>query len=230
MLYGRRKGPRLRRSRARLLATRLPGLTVPITFDSSGRPGPLAPAALFSRPIADLWLEIGFGDGAHLVRQALNYPAIGMIGCEPYVNGVASLLSRLARTGADLIRIHPDDALTLLPALPPASVGRIFILFPDPWPKRRHHKRRLINRANLDALARVLRPGGELRMATDFAAYGSWILWQCVRHPAFRWAARRPADWRVRPIDWPETRYERKAIEAGRRCCYLTFRRVAVGS
>lgn len=181
--------------------------------------------ALFAGPIADVWLEIGFGGGEHTLAQARQYPTIGMIGCEPYVNGVASLLDGMDREGLSNIRIHADDARELLMALPDDSIGKAFILFPDPWPKRRHHKRRIVNSETLDALARILRPGGELRMATDDPIYATEILALATSHLGFGWTARRPKDWQNRPTDWPQTRYETKAVRAGRPSHFYIFRR-----
>ena len=183
------------------------------------------PAALFGdrRPV---WLEIGFGDGAHLAAQAAAHPEIGFIGVEPFVNGVAALLARIDREGLANIRIFTDDARLLLGALPDASVARLFVLFPDPWPKRRHHKRRLVNRATVAEFARILAPGGELRLATDDAGYARWMLEALLAEPRLDWLAERAADWRERPADQPPTRYEAKALAAGRRPVHLRFRRL----
>jgi tRNA (guanine-N7-)-methyltransferase len=218
-IYGRRRGRRLRPGRRRLLEELLPRLSI----DPAA--GPIDPARLFERPLADLWLEVGFGSGEHLAAQASAHPDIGMIGCEPFVNGVAKLLSRIAANGLDNIRVVADDAGPLIDALPRASVGRVFVLFPDPWPKKRHHRRRFVSPANLDALARIMRDGGELRLASDDMGYIRWMLFHTLRHGAFEWLARGPRDWRDRPADWPETRYEQKAKAAGAACVYLRFRR-----
>ena len=148
-----------------------------------------------------------------------------MIGCEPFVNGVASLLRQIDEGGLDNIRIHPDDARPLIDSLPDAAIARCFLLFPDPWPKARHHRRRFVQPATLDALARVLADGAEFRLASDDAGLIDWMLFHLRRHPAFRWTAERAADWRTRPEDWPETRYESKALHG--RPCYLRARRIA---
>lgn len=224
--YGRRRSRRLRPRRRALLETLLPGLR--LTPPSDG--APLDPAALFARPPADIWLEVGFGAGEHLAAQARAHPEVGFIGCEPFVDGVAALLAALddaARAGApiDNVRILDDDARPLLDALPDACLGRVFLLFSDPWPKRRHHRRRVIQRATLDSLARLMRPGAELRFASDHMGYVAWTLQHMLAHPAFEWTARRPADWRQRPADWPATRYQRKALAEGRVCVYLRFAR-----
>jgi len=191
-------------------------------------PGPslLDPATLFSHPTADLWFEIGFGGGEHLAWQAREHRDIGFIGCEPFENGVASLLHHAEAAGLDNLRIEQGDARLVLARLPDASVGRLFVLFPDPWPKLRHHRRRIIGPQTLDLFARVLKDGAELRAATDDPPYAAWMLFHLRRHPAFAWTARGPRDWRERPADWPQTRYEAKARSEGRSSAYLTFRRL----
>ncbi len=186
---------------------------------------PLDPTTLFGPAPRACWLEIGFGAGEHLVWQASHHPEIGLIGCEPFVNGVATALARLEASGLGNVRLWPEPAAPLLDALADASLARVFVLFPDPWPKLRHHKRRFIQRANLDRLARLLVDGGELRVATDDPDYRRWILAEILGHGGFAWLARRPADWRDRPGDWPPTRYEAKARAAGRPPVYLRFAR-----
>ena len=220
VLYGRKRGRPLSPGREAALRDRLPGLTVALPEP----PARLEPRALFKPPPTHVWLEIGFGKGEHLAAQAEARPEIGFIGCEPYLNGVASLLARVDERRLDNVRIFTDDARALIGALDDRSIGRAFALFPDPWPKTRHHKRRLLSTATLDALARVLEPEAELSVATDHAGYARWILARVLRHPRFEWTARGRDDWRQRPADWPETRYERKAAAAGRRCLYLRFR------
>lgn len=217
-VHGRRRGRPLRPGRQALLDTLLPRLAVPTDRW-------IDPQTLFGRPVHAVWLEVGFGGGEHLAWQAAHNPNIGFIGCEPFVNGVAALLARIDREGLDNIRIHPDDARDVLAALPPAAVGRAFVLFPDPWPKARHAKRRFVQAETLDALARLMPAGAELRMATDDPVQLVWMLQVTLAHPAFEWTARRAADWRERPADWPATRYERKAARQGRRSTYLRFLR-----
>ncbi len=217
--HGRRHGRRLRPGRQRLLDDLLPRLTVSL---DAGR---LDPFALFQPPPAEVWLEIGFGAGEHLAEQAEAHPGIGFIGSEMFVNGVAALLSQVEAKGLANIRIFPDDARRLLDALPDSCLGRAFLLFPDPWPKKRHADRRFVSDANLDRLARVMKPGAELRVASDDPGHVAWILARILAHPSFHWTARRAGDWRVRPADWPETRYEAKAAVQGRPSTYLTFRR-----
>jgi tRNA (guanine-N7-)-methyltransferase len=187
--------------------------------------GQLDIAALFGNAHPSTWLEIGFGGGEHLAQMAEQHPQIGFIGCEVFENGIVKLLAQIERRRRDNIRIFPDDARFITAALPPASVGRVFILFPDPWPKRRQHKRRIVSRATLDTLAEIMTDDAELRMATDDAGYLCWILEHITAHPAFEWLARRPADWRERPPDWPPTRYEAKARAAGRPPTFLRVRR-----
>jgi tRNA (guanine-N7-)-methyltransferase len=182
--------------------------------------------ALFPQPVREVWLEIGFGGSEHLAWQARHHPDIGLIGCEPFEDGVVKLLSAIELEGLGNVRVCADDARPLLRLLPPTSIGRAFILFPDPWPKKRHHKRRLVSAATLGELARIMAAGAELRIATDVGPYASEILRAVLGAGAtFRWIAARPQDWRQRPLDWPPTRYERKATAEGRRCYYFRFQR-----
>ena len=220
-VWGRRQGPKLRPGRRSLLEERLPevGFTIPET-------GRLDPRVLFGGEDRPVWLEIGFGGGEHLAWQAEANPGVGLIGVEPFVNGVARLLSFLEERGCRNVRVLTDDARLLLTALPDASLDRTFVLFPDPWPKLRHQKRRIVNRATVAELARALKPGAELRVATDDADYARWMLEALLAEPRLEWTAERAADWRERPADWPATRYEEKALAAGRRPTFLRFRRV----
>jgi tRNA (guanine-N7-)-methyltransferase len=191
--------------------------------------GALDPAALFDPPRRAVWLEIGFGGGEHLAEQAERRPETGFIGCEVFENGIVKLLGEVERRGLSNVRVFTEDARLLLTTLPAASIERVFVLFPDPWPKARHHKRRLITPATLDRLAVIIAEGGELRLATDDPGYLGWMLETATAHAAFRWLARRPADWRERPPDWPATRYEQKARAAGRPPAFLRFERVPRG-
>jgi len=170
------------------------------------------------------WLEIGFGGGEHLTHIAALYPHVGIIGCEPYINGTGDLLKKIDAEKLSNIRIHPDDARPLIDALPDAVLDKVFILYPDPWPKTRHHKRRIISKEFLDSLARVMKLGAELRLATDHADYATWMLERLLCHPQFTWTAKHSADWLNAWDDWIPTRYEIKAL-AGRPT-YLTFRRL----
>ncbi len=203
----------------------LPRLLIDIQgVGGSGDRGVIDPAALFPRTPESLHLEIGFGGGEHLAAQALAHPEVGFIGCEPFVNGVAHLLG-LIEEHHDNIRLWPDDARVLLGALPEACIERVFILFPDPWPKSRHHKRRLIQTALLAALARVMKPGAELRLATDHADYLTWMLERLLASPDFAWTARSASDWREPPPGWVRTQYQDWAEREGRAITWLVFRR-----
>jgi tRNA (guanine-N7-)-methyltransferase len=187
--------------------------------------GHLDIAALFGTARRSICLEIGFGGGEHLARLAELHQRTGFIGCEVFENGIVKLLAQIEQRRLANIRIFPDDARLIIAAMPPGSVDRVFILFPDPWPKRRQHKRRILSRPTLDGLAEIMTDGAELRVATDDADYLCWILERVTAHPAFEWLARRPADWRERPPDWPPTRYEAKACAAGRPPAFLRVRR-----
>lgn len=215
--YGRRKGHRLRDNHARLMAEVLPRLRLPTGEDPLTRPG------LFPHTVREVWLEIGFGGGEHLLARARENPDIGFIGCEPFVNGMAKLLAGVEEHGLANLRVWDDDAALVLPRLPDASIGRVFVLYPDPWPKRRHRKRRFIGEENLAALARVMRPGAELRFATDIDDYAAWALARVDRSGLFAWHAERADDWRRPWAGWPGTRYEAKALREGRPPMYLTF-------
>jgi tRNA (guanine-N7-)-methyltransferase len=219
-LYGRRRGRPLRPGQRRLTETLLPKLAIPLP--PTGR---LDPVTLFPQRPSAVWLEIGFGGGEHLVEQAERHPDIGFLGCEVFENGIAKLLGELDRRRLGNVRLFTEDARLLIAALAPRSIGRAFILFPDPWPKQRHHKRRLVAPATLDRLAEIMPAGAELRLATDEPGYLAWMLEHATAHPDFVWLARRPGDWRERPLDWPPTRYEQKARAAGRVPVFFRFAR-----
>ncbi|WP_323797938.1 tRNA (guanine(46)-N(7))-methyltransferase TrmB [Nisaea sp.] len=225
VFYGRRRGRRLRAGMEGLLEERLPDLAV-ILPDVNEPGATLDPASLFPYTIKDVWLEIGFGGGEHLAAQAAARPDVGFIGSEPFMNGVASLIRHCEDRGLSNVRIYPDDVRDLLPLLPDASLARITVLFADPWPKKRHHSRRIIQHESIAEFHRLIAPGGELRLATDDVAYLRWMLARATTHRGFRWKARGPSDWRVRPADWPETRYEAKARDQGRRPAFLRFERL----
>ncbi len=221
--HGRRHGKTLRPAQRHYLDEDLarlsPGL---VDWDVNPERQPLDIAALFGdRP---LWLEIGFGGGEHLVHQANLNPGVGLIGCEPFINGVAMLLGKIRQAGASNIRIHPGDARDLFDVLPDASVARAFLLYPDPWPKKRHHRRRFVTPEHLGPLARVMAPGAVLRIATDIPDYVRQSLLEVPR-AGFDWLADGPADWHEPWDDWTSTRYEQKALHDGRKPHYLTFRR-----
>lgn len=219
LLYGRRQSKPLKPRQARLIATLLPTISVP----DPGR-GPIDPRALFPQT-DDIALEVGFGGGEHIAYQALRARGSGFIGAEPFVNGVGKLLALVEEKNLSNIRIHFGDARPLMEALPAASLSRIFVLHPDPWPKKRHFKRRMISPWFLAEAARLLKSGGVLRVASDIDDYVRWTLMHAARTPDFEWTAQSARDWRTRPDDWPQTRYEAKAVKEGRRPVYLIFRR-----
>ena len=218
-LYGRRQSKPLRPRPARLMKTLLPRVAAP---DPAARPLDLA--RLFPGA-SSVWFEIGFGGGEHLAWQAERNPDVGMLGAEPFVNGVAKLLSRIEERDLSNIRIHFGDARPLLEALPDGSIDRLFVLHPDPWPKKRHYKRRMISPWFFNEAARVLSPGAELRVASDIPDYIRWTLMHARHAGDFTWTAEKADDWRRRPDDWPQTRYEAKAAREGRAATYLIFRR-----
>jgi len=221
-LHGRRRGKKLRAGQVSLLATLLPRLAITLPAE----PAKIELAQLFggTLPAGGVWLEVGFGAGEHLVWQAERHPDAGLIGFEPYINGVAKCLAHIERAGVTNARLFTDDARFVMAALPDRSLARVFVLFPDPWPKARHHKRRFVERTNLDVLARLMKPGAELRLATDDPSYLPWLVEHACTHPDFEWLAERPSDWRVRPDDWPPTRYEQKML-AGHKPVFLRIKR-----
>lgn len=221
--YGRIKGKGLKRSQQKCLDEDLAALS-PGAVGREVNPArvQLDLAALFGgRPV---WLEVGFGGGEHMVHQAMLHPEVGIVGCEPYINGVAMLLGRIREAGVGNVRVHPGDVRDLFDVLPAASLERAFLLYPDPWPKKRHHRRRFVTPAHLEPLARAMKPGAILRVATDIPDYVRQTLEQVPRH-GFEWLAEGPADWRAPWDDWLPTRYERKALREARVPHYLTFRR-----
>lgn len=227
VLYGRRQGRPLRPHRQALVDNLLPLVEIASTSDSGG---PIKPEHQFDTEYDAYWLEIGFGAGEHLVWQARTNARVGIIGCEPYINGVARLLADIDESRIANIRIFRDDARVLLARLPDACISRAFVLFPDPWPKSRHNKRRIIGPTVMSDLARILCDGAELRIATDDPGYKGWILHHVLASADFDWLARCPSDWRHRPDDWPPTRYEQKAQNAERRPVFFRFeRRARVG-
>jgi tRNA (guanine-N7-)-methyltransferase len=217
--FGRRKGHRLRAPRAALLESLLPALALDLTAP------PKTLGALFSAPVNEVRLEIGFGGGEYMIAQAQARPPIGFIGVEPFVNGMAKALAAIAAHSISNIRLHHGDATEVLAWLPAASLACVDLLYPDPWPKRRHWKRRFVQDANIAAIARILRPGGEFRFATDIADYAAWTLRHMLRSAHFEWTAERADDWRLPWQGLAPTRYETKAKREGRTPCYLTFRR-----
>lgn len=220
-LWGRRKGKPLSAHRRALLDRWLPVLAI-----DTAKPAPANLGALFPVPVSEACLEIGFGGGEHLLHEARSRPGTGFIGVEPFLNGLAKAVAGIAELGIENVRLFPGDAVALLDWLPAASLTRIDLLYPDPWPKKRHWKRRLVSQENLDRFARTLIPGGSFRVASDIDSYIDWTLRHCLGRPDFDWTAERADDWRKPFRGWPGTRYEAKALAAGRRPTYLDFRRV----
>jgi tRNA (guanine-N7-)-methyltransferase len=218
--YGRRRGRKPSPRQGALLEQELPRVALTLSAPPPARLG-----ELFAPPVNQVWLEIGFGGAEHLLWQARANPQVGLIGCEPFEDGVVKALSAMEREKFANIRLHAHDARPLLRWLPDAGIARAFILFPDPWPKKRHHKRRLVSAATLGELARVMRAGAELRIATDIGEYARWILLAVREQHSFSWVADSPRGWRERGADWPPTRYEQKALGEGRRCSYFRFLR-----
>jgi tRNA (guanine-N7-)-methyltransferase len=201
--YGRLKTRTIKPRQAALVASLLPALRPP--------PGPFDPRRLMPGA-AEVWLEIGFGGGEHMAAQAERYPGVLVLGAEPFQNGVASALRHVEEQALSNVRIHDGDARELMARLPDASLERVFILFPDPWPKARHNKRRIVQAETVAEFARLLKPGGKLRFASDWADYVDWSLLRVLANPAFRWTAERADDWRVPPADHVTTRYEEKRL------------------
>ncbi len=231
--YGRRKGRKIRKAKSGLLERFLPNLLIPQSAPVSKN--------IFGTPVKEVWLEIGFGNGEHIAYQSLNHPDIGFIGAEVFKNGIANLLTlitgikenaampdeiKLLSPRTDNLRIWADDVRLLFSQIPDGFLSKIFLLFPDPWPKKRHASRRFVNPDNLKELARILKKGGILRIATDHPVYKSWTLRQMHADPNFRWTAKTGNDWRNPPSDWIETKYQRKAVLEGRRPIFLDFERL----
>jgi tRNA (guanine-N7-)-methyltransferase len=219
--FGRRKGHKLRSHQADLIANLLPHLSIDISA-----PGPADLAALFDPKVENVRLEIGFGGGEHLVAEALGFPDVGFIGCEPYVNGMAKILTQIEAHNIGNIKLFAGDAAELLAWAPSRSLDRIDLIHPDPWPKRRHWKRRFVQDATVAAMARVLKPQGEFRFVCDIDDYVAWTLAHLARAPDFVWTAECADDWRLAWADYTMTRYGVKAEREGRRAAYLRFRRV----
>ncbi|MDK4740727.1 tRNA (guanosine(46)-N(7))-methyltransferase TrmB [Rhizobium sp. CNPSo 3464] len=219
--FGRRKGKPLRGQQAERLEALLPQYIVDL---SALAPQPLND--LFPVQTERLRLEIGFGGGEHLIHRALESPATGFIGVEPFVNSMQKLLARVDETGARNIRVYNDDATQLLDWLPEGCLDQIDLLYPDPWPKKKHWKRRFVSQVNLDRFHRVLKPGAIFCFASDIDTYVNWTLQHCAAHGGFEWMANNASDWLTPYEGWPSTRYEAKARREGRSSAYLTFKRV----
>jgi tRNA (guanine-N7-)-methyltransferase len=219
--FGRRKGHKLRARQAELITTLLPRLAIDIDH-----PPPADLAALFAVPVDEIQLEIGFGGGENMIAQAIARPRTGVIGVEPFVNGMAKALAAIESAGVRNVRLHFDDATGLIDWLPDASLARIELIHPDPWPKRRHWKRRFIQDVTVAQFARILRRGGEVRFVSDVADYAAWTLRHFVQSPDFAWTAKRADDWRKAWPDFAGTRYHAKAARERRPPSFLIFRRV----
>jgi len=217
-LYGRSRGKALRAGQKRLLAEEFQLFSI--------EPEAFALGPVFPPNLREVWLEIGFGAGEHLILQAKANPDVGVVGCEPFLNGVVAALAGLTRERLSNARLRCGDAQGLIEAAPDACFSRVFMLYPDPWPKRRHRKRRVVSPAMIEALARVMRTGAELRFATDIDDYAGWTLERFLASPHFRWAATQADDWREPWPEWSPTRYEAKARAEGRGSVYLTFVRL----
>ena len=218
--FGRRKGHRLRPRQAELLDKLLPRLALDLST-----PAPNDLRTLFQQPIEDVHLEIGFGGGEHLLAQAQQNPRIGFLGSEPFINAMAKALAVIEARQIANVRLHFDDAAYLLAWLPTASLGRLDLIYPDPWPKRRHWKRRFVQDASVAEIARILRPGAEFRFVTDVPDYAAWTLQRVLRSPDVVWTAERADDWRKPWSGFAGTRYEAKATREGRVPSYFVFRR-----
>lgn len=217
--YGRRQGRALKCGRLRITEELLPQIAIPENND------PVILGDLFSNGNDKLILEVGFGGGEHLSGMMRQNPQANYIGCEPFVNGVASFLLDIKELSHDNIRLWPDHAVDLFDRMPDACIDEMYLLFPDPWPKTKHQKRRFVNPHNLDAVSRILKDNALFITATDVDELAEWEARELLKHPDFEWTATQADDWRIRPKGWIPTRYEEKGIEAGRKPSYLTFER-----
>jgi len=218
--YGRRKGKAIKQNRQAAYNLIMPSARIELPENDSI----IDPKILFDFPVTAVWLEIGFGNGEELVHQALNNPTVGMIGCEPFMNGVAALCRDMKDRNVKNIRIWQDDARLLLPRLKSKTFSRCFVLNSDPWPKKRHHKRRFIQKETLDELHRLMVKGSELRLSSDDPSLNAWQIEKPYFHPGYEWLAKSAADWRTRPEDMCGTRYQGKGIVAGRPTMFFNFR------
>lgn len=221
--YGRRLGRPLNTERQEAIDTLMPVLG--IQENSVQEKADIKPSSLFTNAPKQICMEIGFGNGEHVKGLMERHPDYGFIAAEPFVNGMAAFLRSIRDNKTHNVRVWMDDAIRLVNSIEDASINRLFVLNPDPWPKKRHHKRRIINQPNLDRFARILKPGGQLIMATDVDDLAEWMTIQACRHPAFEWTAQSSKDWKTMPDDWIRTRYEEKGEQAGRVQSYLIFTR-----
>lgn len=228
--YGRRKGRTIRKAKSSLMDNFLPHILIKDINEN-----------MFGLPVKEIHLEIGFGDGQHIAGQAKNNPDIGFIGAEVFENGVANLLSLITgiKEGKNLpekftleygridnIRVFNDDIRLLFKKIPDSFLSRVYVLFPDPWPKKRHSERRIINQDNLKEISRILKKDGILRIATDHKIYKGWTLHQLSENKSFHWTAQKSDDWRKEPIDWVKTKYQEKALREGRKPIFLDFKKI----
>jgi tRNA (guanine-N7-)-methyltransferase len=220
--FGRRKGHKLRLHQADLIEQLLPRLSLGI-----GSAAPPDLAELFDPPVEAVRLEIGFGGGEHLIAEAQAYPTLGFIGCEPYVNGMAKILAQIEAHSIGNVRLFAGDAAELLAWAPQHALARIDLIHPDPWPKKRHWKRRFVQDATIAAISRALQPRGEFRFVSDIDDYCAWTLAHLARTPDFAWTAERADDWRLPWVGYTMTRYGRKAEREGRQAAYLRFRKIS---
>jgi tRNA (guanine-N7-)-methyltransferase len=222
--YGRRKGRPLSQNMQRLLRDLLPGYQISEDSLTALNTAKTPLTSLFAeQAVTEVSLEIGFGGGEHLASLAKTRPDNGFIGAEPFINGVASLLRHIEFEQLQNIRIWPDDVRLILDRLPAQSLSCVYIMFPDPWPKSRHARRRIVNQDIMDKIARLLPSNGHLRMASDHPVAKSWLLAEAIAHPSFHWTARKAEDWRTRPPGWPETRYMNKGIKEERPASWFEF-------
>ena len=219
--YGRIKGKGLHQSHERYLTEDLDGIAPKgVSWQENPYRKPLDLDVLFGKK--PVWLEVGFGSGEHIVHQAAGNPDVGIIGCEPYINGVATLLGKIRKAGVTNIMVHPGDVRDIMDVLPEGSIDKAFLLYPDPWPKSRHHRRRFVTEEHLVPLAKCLKIGAEFRVATDIPDYVRQSMEQIPQF-GFTWSAEQPSDWREPWVDWFSTRYEQKAFREGRTAHYMTF-------
>lgn len=218
--FGRRQGKRLRNNQLTRIKMLLPALNIDLNI-----PPPLDLTSLFSSKVKEVRLEIGFGGGEHLLHEMEYFPQIGFIGIEPFINGIAKILMSLeqCKQHQSHLRLYNDDATHLLDWLPNASIDGIDLFYPDPWPKKKHWKRRFVNVKNLNRFSRILKTGKKFRFASDIDSYVNWTLYHCIHHDSFEWDAQSPKDWKKPYPLWLGTRYEAKALREGRVPTYLTF-------
>lgn len=218
--FGRRQGKRLRDNQLSRIKTLLPTLKIDLN-----KPAPSELMSLFTNKVEEIRLEIGFGGGEHLLHEMEQFPQTGFIGVEPFINGMAKILVHIEnnKQHQNHLRLYDDDATRLLDWLPKASLDGIDLFYPDPWPKKKHWKRRFINIKNLNRFSRVLKTGKKFRFASDIDTYVNWTLYHCTNHSDFEWQANNSNDWKIAYPLWPGTRYESKALREGRMPTYLTF-------